>query len=119
MNHIRSRWRQYLIAVTGAGVALAVIVVLTAGVFSAVVSRNNNEALGIIKDCTEVQGECNRRNQAATAQVVFNINRVSIYAAACASRKENAGSVAKVQACVLDRMQQDSNNDALRERTGK
>ena len=116
MNVITNiKWRHWALAIVGAGVALGAIIGFTAALFSAVASRDNNATLAVIKDCTEVGGQCNERNQKATADVVFNINRVSIYAAACASRTENKGNISKVQTCVLNRIQEDRNNNALRE----
>lgn len=75
--------------------------------------QSNASTLTLIKDCTEPGGNCYKRNQKASGQAIDVINRVSVYAAACASQERNKGSIEKIQVCVLNRIQQDMNNEKL------
>jgi hypothetical protein len=63
----------------------------------------NHQTLHAIKSCTKPDGRCYKRGQKQTARAVSNINRVVILAAACASQ-EPGQSVARIQACVINRL---------------
>jgi hypothetical protein len=63
-----------------------------------------------ILDCTDSTGDCYKRNQARTAKVVGDLNRVIVLAAACSVGLEHGLTVDQrqvaIQGCVLDRLAQ-------------
>lgn len=58
------------------------------------------EASDRILDCTDPNGECYQRNQDRTADVIGDLNRVAVYAAACADRRGIQGED-EIYACVV------------------
>lgn len=114
-RHIRRRVRFLLWSIVGIGAGALFVLIMWLITTNAVTSQANNETLDIIKDCTTPGRKCYDRGQKRTADVVFNLNRVTIYAAACATKEKNQGNIAKIQACVLHRIEQDQHNDKLRE----
>jgi hypothetical protein len=66
------------------------------------------ESADRILDCTDSTGDCYKRNQARTAQVVGDLNRVIVLAAACSVGLDPDLSVDQrqisIQGCVLDRL---------------
>lgn len=69
--------------------------------------RNNAETLQIIKSCTTPGQECFDRGQKQTADVVADINRVAVLAAACADRPRQQ-TVEDIQSCVISRLAESS-----------
>jgi hypothetical protein len=63
-----------------------------------------------ILDCTDSTGECYKQNQARTAKVVGDLNRVIVLAAACSVGLESGLTVNErqvaIQGCVLNRLAQ-------------
>lgn len=61
-----------------------------------------------ILDCTDSTGECYKRNERRTAQVVGDLNRVIVLAAACSVGLDPNFTVDQrqiaIQGCVLDRL---------------
>jgi hypothetical protein len=65
--------------------------------------EENRATLKVIRDCTEPTGECYKRGQQASAAAVADINRVVIFAAACAAQSHHP-SVSHIQQCVISRL---------------
>lgn len=95
-----------------AGVTITALVILLASaiLYSAQTTstirenqRTSIESLTRIKDCTEPGGRCFERGQRATADAVGDINRVAIYAAACADQPRRQ-TVEQIQSCVIDKL---------------
>lgn len=112
--------QEFLYGIAGVllGILIVGVLVVLTGTWSMTnrlrdAQLNNTEILRVIKDCTTVGGKCQQRNQKAMEHATSDINRVSIYAAACASKRDNRGSVVKIQTCVLNRIQEDANNEEL------
>lgn len=91
------------------GVVL-VVIVTTAAVVGADNTRiirktqqDNAETLRIIRSCTTPGDDCFDRGQERTAEVVADINEVSIFAAACADMPGNQ-TVDDIYACVVRRL---------------
>lgn len=62
--------------------------------------RDNAEALYLIRSCTTPGMECFDRGQKQTADAVADINRVAVYAAACADKPGVQGR-SEIFACVV------------------
>jgi hypothetical protein len=62
--------------------------------------RANAETLRLIQDCTQPGGECYDRGQKQTADVVADLNRAAVYAAACADKPGVQGKD-EIYACVI------------------
>lgn len=60
----------------------------------------------LVEDCTTPGNPCYERAAQQTAKAVADINRVSIYAAACADRGD-VQSVEEIQQCVITRLAKD------------
>jgi hypothetical protein len=93
--------------------AALVVVAVTAAVVGAdnsqairSTSRDNAEALRLIKSCTTPGQECFERGQKQTAEAVADINRVTVYAAACADLPGVQGQ-AEIYACVVEKLAED------------
>lgn len=56
-----------------------------------------------IKSCTSTDGECAKRNRKQTADLVADINRISIIAAACADQPAQQ-TVEQIQSCVIAKL---------------
>jgi hypothetical protein len=65
--------------------------------------RDNAETLRLIRSCTTPGQECFDRGQERTANVVADINRVAVFAAACAD-KPRRQTVQQIQSCVIARL---------------
>jgi hypothetical protein len=94
------------------GIAVTTLVILLVGaiLYSAQTTstirqnqRTSIESLTRIKDCTEPGGRCFERGQRATADAVGDINRVAIFAAACADQPRRQ-TVEQIQSCVIDKL---------------
>lgn len=59
-----------------------------------------------VKSCTTPGRDCYERGQRQTGRAVADINRVAVYAAACADRPGDQ-SAAEIQACVMKRLAKD------------
>lgn len=102
----RGLWYALIGILAGALVVLVIVrVAQTADLVSEIRHSQvtNHQTLHAIKDCTRPDGRCYQRGQRRTARAVSSINRVVILAAACASQ-EPGQSVARIQACVIDRL---------------
>lgn len=62
--------------------------------------ENTESTLEIVKDCTQAGGECFERNQRQTRDVVTDLNRVAVLAAACADKRGVQGE-GEIYACVV------------------
>lgn len=100
------RRRQILGALIGVliGVALishVVVVVRTWAVTDQIreTQKQTASATFLIEDCTKPTGECYRRARRSSATTVHDLNRVSVYAAACASGPARR-TAPQIQACV-------------------
>ena len=105
-----------------AGLAIVLMFYIVTGIYGlATTIRNsqqsNTSTVNLIRDCTQPTGKCYQRSQAQTGDAIAVINRVSIYAAACADRAGNRGNITRIQTCVLDRIDQDNNNKKLNNTT--
>jgi len=67
--------------------------------------HDNAETLRLIRSCTSPGQECFERGQRQTATAVADINRVAIFAAACADRPAQQ-TVEQIQSCVIARLAQ-------------
>lgn len=65
--------------------------------------RANAETLRLIRSCTTPGQDCFERGQRQTADAVADINRVAIFAAACAD-KPRRQTVEQIQSCVIARL---------------
>lgn len=59
-----------------------------------------DRTLDLIRDCTEPGGECFDRGQKRTADVVADLNKAAVYAAACADKRGVQGED-EIYACVV------------------
>lgn len=69
--------------------------------------RETHRTLDVVQSCTTPGRECFKRGQKQTSGAIADINRVSIYAAACADRPRQQ-TVEQIQACVIERLAQDA-----------
>lgn len=60
----------------------------------------------LIRDCTEPAGKCFKRGQKSTGKAVASINKITVYAAACADKPGNQ-SVTQIQSCVIRKLAAD------------
>lgn len=110
-----------LLSVTAAAVILGVIVTLvstwqiadevrTTQLEGTPLGKQLAASADRILDCTDSTGECYKRNQRRTAQVVGDLNRVIVLAAACSVGLDPHMTVderqVSIQGCVLDRLAQ-------------
>jgi hypothetical protein len=68
--------------------------------------KSNTGAVKLIRDCTDPSGDCYKRGQKQTAVAVADINKISVYAAACADRP-GVQTASEIYACVVERLAQD------------
>lgn len=68
------------------------------------------EASDRILDCTDPAGVCYQRNQERTADVIGDVNRVAVYAAACADQRGIQGED-EIYACVVRLIAQADKHD--------
>jgi len=68
--------------------------------------RNTERTLDLIEDCTTPGRDCYDRGQKRTADAVANINKVAVYAAACADRRGVQGR-AEIFTCVIRALAQE------------
>lgn len=59
-----------------------------------------------IRDCTDPTGECFKRAKRQTAGAVNDINKISVYAAACADQS-GVQTASEIYACVVERLAKD------------
>lgn len=64
-------------------------------------NQQNSDILQRIKSCTDPQGVCYQQNMQRTDDAVGDINKISVYAVACAD-KPGAQTAAEVKQCVVD-----------------
>lgn len=113
--------RQVLIAALAGGVAVLVVVAVTAVIVSAVKStsiretqtenttliENTSKTLEIMQGCTTPGEECFDRGQERTAELVAgltsDLTRVTAYAAACADQRGVQGED-EIFSCVVSRL---------------
>lgn len=69
-------------------------------------AERNTQVLDTVRSCTTPGKACYEENRKRTADVVTDINRVSLLAAACADAPHTQ-TVEQIQLCVLQRLQQD------------
>jgi hypothetical protein len=62
--------------------------------------KTNTNTVDLIRDCTEPKGKCFQRGQDQTAGAIADINQVTVYAAACAS-KVPGQTAEQIQRCVV------------------
>ena len=74
------------------------------------VQSGNQETLRLIRSCTTPGQECFERGQEQTANAVADINRVAVYAAACADRPRKQ-TVEEIQSCVIARLAESDERD--------
>lgn len=98
--------KRVLIVFTAAVVSVSLGVLLSLAVQGKQRAVENRETLHTIKDCTQPSGECYKRSQRQAASAVASINRVAIYAAACAAQYHHP-TVEQVQSCVITRLAKD------------
>lgn len=103
-------WSPIFGAVAGAllGALIVLVLVLLVRTWSLAdrirdAQKVNTAALQVIKDCTTPHRECYERSRAQTAGAVADINRITVYASACADRpgEQTQG---EIQACVIQRL---------------
>lgn len=89
-------------------VGLVFVVVQTFGLVSQTraTQEGNRDLLNLIKSCTDPSGECAKRGQEQTADAIADINRVTVYAAACADEPGVQGQSA-IYACVVEMLAED------------
>lgn len=56
-----------------------------------------------IESCTSTNGECAKRNRQATADSIADINKITLYAAACADQTGQQ-TVEEIQSCVIGKL---------------
>lgn len=109
-------WALLGVSISGLVGALLVGVVVVAQirgtqVTNTVKTDKSAETLAVIKDCTSPSGKCYKRGQDQTAQVLSDVSRIIILAAACAVDVTPAQSVADRQAsitnCLTERIARD------------
>lgn len=107
------RWRAAAWVTLGAVVALLVVLLVAAILTTATqtnairsTQQNSRDALTAIQDCTTPGKDCFERGQKSTAKAVATINKVAVYAAACADRPRQQ-SVEQISACVFARLARD------------
>lgn len=115
----RGRWALLALGMLfGVLVVLLVAAVVTAAVNSSETNERgqeresqvaaNDEALAIIKDCTETDGECYQRGQKRTARILASAQRIIIISAACAVDLDESlpvqDRVQLITDCVTDRL---------------
>lgn len=108
-----------LLSVTAASVVLGVIVMVastwqiaddvrTTQLEGTPLGKQLAASSARILDCTDSTGECYKQNQARTAKVVGDLNRVIVLAAACSVGLEKDMTVDErqvaIQGCVLNRL---------------
>jgi hypothetical protein len=100
-----------------AGILVGVLVVLvlailvqTWGLVDAIRENQkiNTETLRILQDCTVPENDCYERSQKRTAEAVGDINKITLYAAACADRPGEQ-TIVEIQSCVLHRLAAEDN----------
>lgn len=87
--------------VAGIGV---VVLVLAGLVYNNISTR---DVLEEVRSCTTPGGECYQRGQESTVKAVGDINRIVVYAAACADRR-GVNTEQEIQACVLKLLEEDT-----------
>ena len=60
-----------------------------------------------ILSCTQPKGECNQRGQRQTSGAIDDINKITVYAAACADRPYTQ-TEAQIYACVMQKLARDA-----------
>ena len=97
-----------IVYVCGAAVFLAfmwgVLVVYTNSEINRAALARTDETLQVIKSCTTPGKKCFDEGQKRTGEAVASINKVAVYAAACAD-KPRKQSVAEIEACVRKRLE--------------
>jgi len=98
-----------LVALLVAGIVVLQLVATLIGTDNTTTIRqaqhDNAETLRLIRSCTTPGKECFDRGQKQTAGAVADINRVAIFAAACADRPAQQ-TVEQIQSCVIARLAQ-------------
>lgn len=89
--------RRYLQAILAIAAVVAIIVLTVLGVVWVSLEKAE-EQRQLIVSCTTPSGECFKRNNARTNEVVGSINDVSIAAAACGAA--HPGDVKATESCV-------------------
>lgn len=68
--------------------------------------KGNVSTLHVVRDCTDPGGTCFKRGQKSTAKAVASINKITVYAAACADKPGNQ-TVTQIQSCVIRKLAAD------------
>lgn len=114
----RPWWRPASYALIGLSIGLAVAVLLAAIAVIGQIRSTQIEGTPTgkklvtsadrILDCTEPKGECYRRSQRQTADILISAQRIIILSAACSTDLDPAASVderiAAISACVTKRL---------------
>lgn len=91
-------------------VGLLVAVLVVVAFASLLVTTSNTKAIKdtqqSIRSCTTPGQECYDRGQEQTSKAIADINRVTVYAAACADEPGVQGQ-AEIYSCVIDRLASD------------
>lgn len=112
--------RQAVWTVAGMAAASLLIIVVASVVISATMSarirdtqvtntgtlKATERTLAIVEDCTTPGSECFQEGQRRTAAAIADINRVTVYAAACADRPGVQGQ-SEIYACVVESLAED------------
>lgn len=107
----RRQFAWFVIGVLASSLAvLTVVSVVNTNATTASIRRQqqtNTTTVDLIRDCTRPQGKCFKRGQRQTARAVADINRVTVYAAACASRMPGQ-SADQIQRCIVRELAKDA-----------
>jgi hypothetical protein len=100
----RRRFAWFVIGIlSGALVLLALVAIVQTRDLAGTIrstQKANTETVDIIRDCTRPAGRCFMRGQRQTARAVADINRVTVYAAACASKRPGQ-TATQIRSCVV------------------
>lgn len=114
LDDVSARHRPALGALTGVLVGIILLTVVTMLVRTWALTdqireaqKGNVSTVQLIRDCTTPGRRCYERSQKTTGDAVASINRVSVYAAACADRPRRQ-TVEQIQSCVIDRLATDA-----------
>lgn len=96
--------------IIGTLIALLALLTLYAIFSTRELAERNTDVLDTVRSCTTPGRECFEDSRRRTAQVVSDINRVSLLAAACADRPRQQ-TVEQIQSCVIAKLAEQQKAD--------
>ena len=107
----RQRPLLYAVLAAAAGVALVLLVAVLTNTYGLVAEIREQQKVGrgitrTIESCTKPTGKCFKRAQRDRAAFGASINKVTVYAATCASKRPGQ-SATEIQRCVVRLLAED------------